>query len=154
MGGKLIICYGYCMIYLYASPFGNISYDWDGAVCRHLWLNPDDQQHLQHDDPVSIWLDYYFKGSATALPPLDQAATRFQQRMREALCEISVGEVRSYAEIAQVLQTSPRGIGQALKANPLPILIPCHRIVAVGGLGGFAGGERWKVNLLRFESMV
>jgi len=74
--------------------------------------------------------------------------------MRQALLNTPAGEVRTYAELANTLNTSPRGLGQALKANPLPILIPCHRIIARNGLGGFAGGTTWKQGLLKFEGAL
>jgi methylated-DNA-[protein]-cysteine S-methyltransferase len=71
--------------------------------------------------------------------------------MRKGLLEIPFGEVRTYGELARRLATSPRAMGQALGANPLPILIPCHRVIAADGLGGFACGLEWKRKLLKFE---
>ncbi len=66
----------------------------------------------------------------------------FQQRVWAALCAIPAGETRTYDDLAKLLGTSARAIGQANGANPIPILIPCHRVVAAGGrLGGYSGGE-------------
>jgi len=144
------------MIYLFLSPLGPIHYEWDGGLCRSLILPQErsgrDDQRLLHDDPVSVWLEHYFSGDMQPIPPLQQAATLFQQRMREVLLNIPVGEVRTYGEVAKALQTSPRAMGQALGANPLPVIIPCHRIVAAAGLGGFASGSVWKQKLLSFEA--
>lgn len=88
--------------------------------------------------------------------PLRLHGTPFRQRVWAALREIPVGETRTYGEIARQLGSSPRAVGQALGDNPVPIVIPCHRVVASAGLGGFnhhAAGfaldvKRW---LLRHE---
>ncbi len=144
------------MIYLFSTTLGQIHYDWDGDICHRIVLRQEpgiklDHSLLSHADPVSEWLEHYFNGVVQSLPPLAPAATRFQQRMRAALVKIPAGEVRTYGEMAKVLHTSPRAMGQALGANPLPIMIPCHRIVAADGLGGFAFGSLWKQKLLSFE---
>ncbi|MFQ5344400.1 MAG: methylated-DNA--[protein]-cysteine S-methyltransferase [Mariprofundus sp.] len=144
------------MIYPFDSPLGPISYAWDGVVCRHVWLEKSGCSESGHDDPVSLWLAAYFDavgfdGTAVELPPLIEPATLFQAKMRAALPAIPAGEVRTYGELAKMLGTSPRAMGQALGANPLPILIPCHRVIAVAGLGGFSCGLDWKKKLLRFE---
>jgi O-6-methylguanine DNA methyltransferase len=95
-------------------------------------------------------------GSATAphLPTLDLADhTPFRQAVWGALLEIPRGEVRTYGEIAQAVGCrSARAVGQAVGANPVPVLVPCHRVVASGGqLGGFSGGLDLKVQLLGLE---
>ncbi|MDQ6969895.1 MAG: methylated-DNA--[protein]-cysteine S-methyltransferase [Mariprofundus sp.] len=142
------------MIYLFSSALGDIIYDWNGSHCQHLWLQQSaTQQHLsKHTDPVSVWLTAYFNAESSPLPPLSAANTAFQQRLRTTLLDIPPGAVCSYGDLAKLLHSSPRGIGQALKANRLPLLIPCHRIVASTGLGGFNCGQTWKTNLLKFEA--
>lgn len=139
------------MIYLYDSPLGPISYDWDGHCCQYLWLNSEQNSGIANTNPASQWLDHYFNRKPASLPPLGKPATLFQAKMRDGLLTIPAGEVRTYGEIAKVLNTSPRAMGQALGANPLPLLIPCHRIIAADGLGGFACGLEWKKKLLQFE---
>jgi methylated-DNA-[protein]-cysteine S-methyltransferase len=69
--------------------------------------------------------------------PLQLAGTPFRQRVWQALREIPVGETRTYGELARQLRSSPRAVGQALGDNPLPIVVPCHRVVSSAGLGGF-----------------
>ncbi len=90
-----------------------------------------------------------------SLPPLDwSAATPFQQQVWSQLRQISPGQVRTYAEIAQALGNAKasRAVGGACGANPIPVLVPCHRVVATGGkLGGFSGGLDRKVRLLDLE---
>ena len=71
--------------------------------------------------------------------PLAPAGTPFQQRVWRALIEIPVGDVMTYGELAKRLDSAPRAIGQACAANPIPIIIPCHRVVARSGIGGFMG---------------
>ena len=71
--------------------------------------------------------------------PIVPPATSFQQRLRQVLQTIPCGQTRSYSEVAQELASSARAVGQACRCNPVPIIVPCHRITARGALGGFAG---------------
>ena len=88
-------------------------------------------------------------------PPLDlSAGTHFQQQLWRMLLRIPVGEWLSYGELAGKLRRpkAARAIGKACGANPIPVIIPCHRVLASGGgLGGFSGGLNWKRKLLRLE---
>ena len=138
------------MIYRFDSPLGSVYYDWDGQSCSHIWMQDIDENLGQNNDPVSDWLEQYFQKNVTALPPLSMPKTPFQAKMRAGLLEIPFGEVRTYGELAKKLTTAPRAMGQALGANPLPILIPCHRVVAADGLGGFACGLEWKEKTAQF----
>jgi O-6-methylguanine DNA methyltransferase len=89
------------------------------------------------------------------LPPFDlSAGTEFQQHVWKALQEIAFGETRTYAEIANLLKNprAVRAVGGACGANPIPVLIPCHRVLASKNkLGGFSGGLNWKRILLECE---
>jgi len=69
--------------------------------------------------------------------PLALDGTPFRRRVWQALCAIPPGATLSYGELAQRLGSAPRAVGQACGANPVPIVIPCHRVVAKNGLGGF-----------------
>ena len=72
--------------------------------------------------------------------PLAPVGTVFRQRVWEALVQIPVGESRTYGELARKLRSAPRAIGGACGANPVALVIPCHRVVgAQGSLGGFMG---------------
>jgi len=137
------------MFYAFDSPFGAISYDWDGEVCHSIVLtrHSGDRQI----NPVSEWFQHYFEGLSQTLPPLAEPTTPFQLKLRLGLLSIPAGEVRTYGELAEQLSTSPRALGQALGANPFPILIPCHRVISIDGLGGYAYGTDWKKKLLNFE---
>lgn len=68
--------------------------------------------------------------------------TPFQKRVWQQLQQIPSGETRTYGELAKRLHTSPRAVGGACRSNPLPIIIPCHRVVAAQGMGGFMGKRR------------
>lgn len=70
---------------------------------------------------------------------LDLAGSAFQRRVWRALRRIPAGRAKSYGELARTLKSAPRAVGGACRANPVPIVIPCHRVVAAAGLGGFMG---------------
>jgi len=67
--------------------------------------------------------------------------TPFQLRVLKQLQKIPYGETRSYGQIARILKTSPRAVGNACRNNPLPIIIPCHRVVAANSIGGYDGAR-------------
>ena len=90
-----------------------------------------------------------------ALPPLDWSGhTAFQQQVWRALLQLGPGETRNYAQIAAEVgrPLAARATGGACGANPIPVLVPCHRVLAANGrLGGFSGGLDWKRRLLVLE---
>ena len=90
------------------------------------------------------------------LPPLDLSkGTPFQQKVWRALLEIPAGETRSYGEIAAAVGEpgAARAVGAACGANPIPVLVPCHRVLAAHKkLGGFSAGLKWKRLLLEREA--
>jgi methylated-DNA-[protein]-cysteine S-methyltransferase len=82
-------------------------------------------------------------------------ASAFQRRVWEVDCSIPYGETRTYLWVATRvgLPKAARAVGQALANNPLPIIIPCHRVICSNGdLGGFSGGRDWKQRLLQIEA--
>ncbi|MSP50098.1 MAG: methylated-DNA--[protein]-cysteine S-methyltransferase [Alphaproteobacteria bacterium] len=86
-------------------------------------------------------LDLYFAGRLTAFDlPLAPSGTPFQKRVWEALLAIPYGAVRHYSDIARTAGGVARAVGGACGANPLAIVIPCHRVVGSAGLTGFSGG--------------
>jgi methylated-DNA-[protein]-cysteine S-methyltransferase len=70
--------------------------------------------------------------------PLARRGTPFQRRVWARIAAIEAGRTRSYGEIARELDSAARAVGQACGANPLPLVVPCHRVLAAGGIGGFA----------------
>ena len=96
----------------------------------------------------------YVQGIATKLN-----ATDFQRSVLQQLQKIPYGETRTYGDIAKQLKTSPRAVGNACRNNPLPIIIPCHRVLAASGLGGYDGavnGKKLDIKsyLLKLEGIV
>jgi O-6-methylguanine DNA methyltransferase len=89
-------------------------------------------------------------------PPLDLVGTDFQKSVWRALQKISFGQTKSYGEIARAIGNpkAVRAVGGACGANPVPVLIPCHRVLAADGkIGGFSGGLDWKRALLAREGI-
>ena len=72
---------------------------------------------------------------------LQAEGTPFQQSVWRALQKIPAGQVLTYGQLAQQLKTSARAVGNACRANPIPLLIPCHRVVSKSGMGGFSGSR-------------
>lgn len=110
------------------------------------------------------WLDSYFSGQAAALPvlPLAPEGTPFQKQCWEKLAHIPYGKTVSYQQIAQeialergITKMSPQAVGQAIGRNPIPIIIPCHRVIGSNGdLTGYAGGLLLKKSLLTHEKAI
>jgi methylated-DNA-[protein]-cysteine S-methyltransferase len=100
-------------------------------------------------------LSAYFAGSLREFSlPLEMAGTDFQMRVWRVLLEIPYGETRSYRDLAIALgkPTAVRAVGAANGANPLPIVVPCHRVIgANGSLVGYGGGLHLKKRLLALE---
>ena len=98
-------------------------------------------------------LTAYFDGRLTQFDlPLD-FGSGFSEKVRRAMAAIPYGQTRSYGDLAREIGAPAQAIGQACGANPIPVLIPCHRILAAKGLGGFSakGGVESKVFLLKLE---
>ena len=100
-------------------------------------------------------LDEYFSGKRQLFDlPLQSASTRFQQRVRDTLLCVGFGETVSYGELAQRvgMPGASRAVGSAMRTNPIPILVPCHRVLAAGGkIGGYSSGLEIKRRLLNLE---
>ena len=100
----------------------------------------------------------YFAGTRQGFAlPLAPHGTAFRLRVWAAMQSIPYGETMSYGALARVLVTAPRAVGQACKANPIPLIIPCHRVTGAGGtLGGYSGGTgcATKLQLLDFEGAL
>ena len=94
-------------------------------------------------------------GEPKEFPPLDLDGTEFQKSVWNALRKISPGKTKSYGEIVAAIgrPKAVRAVGGACGANPVPVLVPCHRVLAANKkLGGFSGGLDWKRSLLAREN--
>lgn len=74
--------------------------------------------------------------------PIRLAGSKHQLDVWQAMREINAGQTRTYGEIANGVGSNARAVGTACGRNPIPIVVPCHRIIAANGLGGFMGGKR------------
>jgi len=95
-------------------------------------------------------------GSKSKLPPLDAEGTEFQKSVWREMRKIPLGRTKSYGEVAQAIGNpkAVRAVGGACGANPIPVLVPCHRVLAANKkLGGFSGGLDWKRSLLKREGL-
>ena len=144
-----------------ATPVGRLGIVLeDGALADISFLNGTAALHPPRTAPakkVCHQLRSYFTNPHLSFRiPMTLAGTAFQQRVWRALRRIPVGQTLSYGALARKLSTSARAVGNACRANPVPIVIPCHRVVASDGAGGFMGKRsgsalRLKRRLLQHE---
>ncbi len=125
------------------TPIGDLSIaEEDGAIVSVDWGFGRDQTVTPLLSRARDRLFAYFDGRLTRFDlPLNPAGTAYRRRVWSALLEIPYGATRSYADIARQVGGSPRSVGQANGSNPIPIIIPCHRVLATTGIGGYSGGQ-------------
>lgn len=138
---------------VFHSPFGPFSVVEEGGLITRIdWTS-------RRSDPTPMLreacrqLGEYFDGTRRVFElPLD-FGSGFQDKMRRAMAAIPYGETRTYGDLARDLGRPAQAIGQACGANPIPILIPCHRVLGANTLGGFSapGGVETKIALLKLE---
>jgi methylated-DNA-[protein]-cysteine S-methyltransferase len=148
---------------LFASPIGQLLLTSDGTSLTGLCMEAETVRSNQADKcadevftPVREQLEAYFAGERTdfdvALAP---EGTPFQKRVWQALRDVPYGETISYSELARRVGKpgAARAVGAALGRNPIPIIVPCHRVIgADGSLTGFGGGLERKRKLLELET--
>lgn len=152
---------------IYESPIGPLTLTGDGAALTGLWFpgrGPahDEADHRPEDFAAAIdQLAGYFGGDRRNFDlPLSPRGTPFQRRVWAALLTIAYGQTSSYGALAQVLADdadgawiSPRAVGAANGANPISIIVPCHRVIGSdGSLTGYGGGLQRKRTLLDLEA--
>lgn len=126
------------------SPLGRLGVCLQGnAVCRIDYLPPNTPVHTNGSAAarhVAGELERYFTASGHLFDlPVVMQGTPFQQRVWQALRDIPAGETRSYGQLATQLGSGARAVGNACRHNPVSIVVPCHRVVAACGLGGYGG---------------
>jgi O-6-methylguanine DNA methyltransferase len=106
-------------------------------------------------DATSVFILNMLAGRAAKVPEIGPVnGTEFQKKIWRAIAGIPAGQTRTYGELAEAIGSpgAVRAVGSACGRNPLPLFIPCHRVVAAnGGPGGFSAGLPWKDYLLRLE---
>jgi O-6-methylguanine DNA methyltransferase len=144
-----------------SSPLGDLHLYAIHDHLLHLAFSPLDldaeTRNLAILEKTKKELNDYFKGNLRQFTiPLHPAGTPFQQRAWNALLKIPYGETRSYQQQAQLIRLpkATRAIGSANGRNPIPIIIPCHRVIRSDGtLGGYSGGIGIKKKLLALEGL-
>ncbi|MDE2007290.1 MAG: methylated-DNA--[protein]-cysteine S-methyltransferase [Rhodospirillales bacterium] len=138
------------------SPIGDLTVSEEaGAIVALDWGWGRDQTETALLIRARAQLFAYFDGARTGFDlPLAPAGTAFQRLVWNALLTIPFGATWTYGALARAVGSVPRAVGQANGANPIPILIPCHRVVAADGPGGYSGGDgpATKAALLALEA--
>ena len=125
----------------------------DGAIVRLDWTAGGTDRSALLDAALDQ-LRAYFAGELLIFDlPLQVAGSDFQRAVCDAMSAIPFGETRTYGDIARDLGGAAQPVGNACGANPIPVIIPCHRVLGANGLGGFSGsgGVETKVALLKHE---
>lgn len=128
------------------APFGAVGVRIDGDRLRELVYLPPSYPLREPADAlcrrVAEQLEAYFRNPDFRFElPLAAAGTAFQQRVWSVISAIPPGQALTYGEVAKQLRSAPRAVGQACGANWFPMVIPCHRVLAAGGLGGFSNSD-------------
>lgn len=126
-----------------SAPFGAIGVRCNATHVSELVYLPPSFHAQAAQDALAIrveqQLQAYFQDPDTIFDlPTQAVGSVFQNKVWAAISSVPRGEVRTYGQIAKMVQSAPRAVGGACGANWLPLIIPCHRVTASGGLGGFA----------------
>jgi len=144
------------------TPIGRIVLEADGDVLIGLRLPNSPSQGRQHEEsPIlkeaATQLEEYFGGERTDFDlRMELDGTPFQREVWAELSRIPYGETISYGELARRVgrPRGPRAVGQANGRNPIAIIVPCHRVLASNGIGGYGGGLTVKRALLALEGVT
>ncbi len=126
-----------------AAPFGAVGIRTEAGVLRELVYLPPHFAVKDAQDSLSELaaqqITHYLQDPDFAFAlPLTWVGSPFQRRVWDAISTIPRGSVRTYGQLAKHVGSAPRAVGQACGSNWFPLLVPCHRVTAAGGLGGFA----------------
>lgn len=141
----------------YRTPIGDIMVCYDDIGVNRVILPTDEMEYLsglkyKENDFLKKYFNDYFNGIEPKRVKINVKITEFQKKVYGVLLSSKAGDILTYGQIANMIGcSSPRAIGQALKRNPVPIVIPCHRVVGKGWEGGFGGETSGsKMELKRF----
>jgi methylated-DNA-[protein]-cysteine S-methyltransferase len=146
-----------------ASPVGRLALEADGeALSVVRWAGEGESAPKSRATPVlreaKHQLERYFAGRLKKFDlPLAPHGTEFHKRVWALMSDIPFGETATYGGMAMALSSGPRAVGMACGRNPIPIIVPCHRVLASGGKeGGYSGGQGLptKRRLLALEGVV
>ena len=140
------------------APIGDLTISAEDNIIVSLdwgWAQKQNTNTLLQD--TKSQLNDYFDGHRETFDlPLKPPGTRFQQCVWSLMEQIPYGKTITYGEMAEVLGSSARAVGTACGANPIPVIIPCHRVVAANDMGGYSGdgGVETKRALLHLEQVL
>ena len=126
------------------SPVGSLTMtERDGALVALAWRDQANRDTSPLLDQAGCQLEAYFAGTLAAFDlPVAPAGTPHQRKVWRAMQDIAFGAYQTYGELSAAIGSSPRAVGTACGRNPIPIIIPCHRVLAAGGrIGGYSGGD-------------
>ena len=128
------------------APFGAVGVRTSDGLVRELVYLPPAYPEKKPDDALAeqtaIQIQRYFREPDFRFDlPLASVGTLFQKKVWETIASIPRGEVLTYGQVARRIGSAPRAVGQACGANWFPLVIPCHRVTATGGLGGFSNSD-------------
>ncbi|WP_338603350.1 methylated-DNA--[protein]-cysteine S-methyltransferase [Sulfolobus tengchongensis] len=142
---------------LYKSPLGYITVAKDDKGFIMLDFCNCVEEESRDDNSFTDFfhkLDLYFEGKPVDLrEPISIKTYPFRLATFKEVMKIPWGKVKTYKQIADALGTSPRAVGMALSKNPVLLIIPCHRVIAEKGLGGYSRGVNLKKALLELEGV-
>ncbi len=154
----------------YFSPIGEMLIVSDGKAINGAWFSSQknfkstiNEEIVENDDlaifkDVKLWLDNYFKGLNPQINfKIKPAGSEFRITVWKMLMEIPYGETLTYGQIASGISPtmSAQAVGGAVGANPIAIIIPCHRVVGKNGkMTGYAAGIDKKIELLKLENIL
>ena len=163
----------YKYIYKTPSQFSNMVMNSDGEYLTGLWFENSkdaskhefncEEKYLPIFKETSEWLDIYFNGNEPKFIPKYKInnLTHFRKEVIDIMNNIRYGELLTYGDISKIIaknrnikKMSSQAVGGAVGANPICIIIPCHRVVGVNGnLTGYGGGIKNKLELLKLEGI-
>ena len=149
---------------VFDSPLGRLGLQYrDGRITRLDYLAgtiPLKAATTAFERRIIKQLAQYFVNPTHRFTlPLDMQGTDFQRRVWQALTEIPAGQALTYGELAARLGSGARAVGNACRNNPVPVIVPCHRVVSAAGIGGYAGStggreiqrKQWLLRRERFD---
>ena len=142
-----------------ASPVGPLTVtEQDGALVSLEWNAKAESETSPLLAEAQRQLEAYFAGTLASFDlPVEPAGTHHQRKVWRAMQEIAFGDYHTYGALSAAIRSSPRAVGTACGRNPIPIIIPCHRVLAAGGrIGGYSGsgGTDTKRFLLSLEGVA
>lgn len=153
----------------YSSPLGEIKIISDGNFITGLCFSDTlgnfesgQERNLKIFDDAVKWLDIYFSGKAPDFTPkIKIFGSEFQKAVYKIMLAIPFGQVKTYSDIAKEIakqkgipKIAAQAVGGAAARNVITLIIPCHRVIGVGNLGGYGGHLERKIKLLQHEGYI